>query len=211
MGAGEVTVRGCGLCRGVTVSTDGVVRLGAYEGRLRDWIRAIKYRGWAEMADALGRTLGESVRERLGGDVDARDIVVVPMPMPWQRRIYRGIDHARLIAMGVAVRLGAVELPLLSQTNGTPQVALSAARRPRRGARLALRKRARRLSLGGVQVVLVDDVRTTGSSLRSATRLLRGLGRCQVTAAVLAVTDDPSRRSASAPDLRLPRFTGDPG
>ena len=45
------------------------------------------------MGEALGRLLGTAVAERDVVDMDR--IVIVPMPMPWQRRFYRGIDHAR--------------------------------------------------------------------------------------------------------------------
>jgi predicted amidophosphoribosyltransferase len=107
VGPGEVTPGGCGSCRDAPAPADGVVRLGAYSGRLREWVRAIKYRGWAEMADALGRRLGAAVARCLvrQGALDPDLTVAVPMPMPWQRRLYRGIDHARLIGAGVAAEL----------------------------------------------------------------------------------------------------------
>lgn len=195
VGAGEVTARGCGLCRDKGAATDAIVRLGAYEGRLREWVRAIKYRSWAEMADALGRRLGHAVPRVTAS---ASRLVVVPMPMPWQRRLYRGIDHARLISNGMAAAIRAPVLPILSQANGAPQVVLSASRRPRRGARFAVTRRGRGISLEGVHAVLVDDVLTTGATIRAAARLLRGLGSDRVIGAVLAVTDDPTRRSLHA-------------
>lgn len=194
VGAGEVTPAGCGLCRGSPPVADAVVRLGPYEGRLREWVRAIKYRGWSEMAEALGHLLGRAIRARLDAGASKADLVVVPMPMPWQRRMYRGIDHARLIAAGAARRLEAPLLPMLSHDNGAPQVAVTATRRRRRGGRFALSRRARRLSLEGFTAILVDDVLTTGASLRRAARLIRRTGPVHVTAGVLAVTDDPGRR-----------------
>lgn len=165
VGPGEQTDRGCGTCRAHPVTTDRVVRLGEYAGPLRDWVRAIKYRGWAEMAEVLGRRLGTAVAGCLGaeGGFDPGRTVVVPMPMPWQRRLYRGVDHAGLIAAGVASELGVPRVGLLVMGNGPPQVSLGAARRPRRGARLRLRRRAARRGLGGRVIILVDDVRTTGT------------------------------------------------
>jgi predicted amidophosphoribosyltransferase len=198
VGPGEAMPAGCALCRGTPAATDRFVRLGAYSGRLREWVRAIKYRGWAEMADALGRRLGAAVRrcQVPPGDLDHDLTVVVPMPMPWQRRLYRGIDHARLIAAGVAAELGVGLLPALAKANGPPQVSLPAGHRARGDSGLRLRRRAMRLRFDDAHVILVDDVRTTGASLRAAGRLVRRLRPRWVTAAVLAVTDDRSRRPA---------------
>ena len=118
---------------------------------------------------------------------DARRTIVVPMPMPWQRRLYRRIDHAGLIAEAVARVLRVRVYPLLTVSNGPPQVSLSASRRrSRRAVRMRLRARLPRLD--GVVVVLIDDVRTSGGSLNAAARLLRRLGPRLVVAGVLAVS-----------------------
>lgn len=203
VGPAEVIPAGCASCRNAPVAVDRFVRLGAYSGRLREWVRAIKYRGWAEMADALGRRLGAAVGRCLapGGDLDPDLTVVVPMPMPWQRRLYRGIDHARLIAAGVAAELNVGLLPALAKANGPPQVSLSSGHRSRGNRGMRVRPRAGRLRLDGAHVILVDDVRTSGASLRAAGRLIRRLGPRQVTAAVLAVTDDRSRLPLPEPSV----------
>ena len=196
VGAGEQTPEGCGSCRDHLVLTDRVVRLGVYRDPMRAWVCAVKYRAWAEMADSLGRRLGGAVANALrdGDGLDTRRIVVTPIPMPWQRRIYRGIDHARLIAESAASAMGVQVAQLLVAANGPPQVSLSAARRSRRGVRMTLRPGAARRGLRDAVIVLVDDVRTSGASLNAAARLLRRLGPRTLVAGVLAVTDDPARR-----------------
>ncbi len=199
VGAGEQTPDGCGSCRGHSVFTDRIVRLSAYREPMREWVRAIKYRCWAEMADSLGRRLGIALRD--DACFDTRRTIVVPMPMPWQRRLYRRIDHAGLIAEAAAAVLRVRVHPLLTVSNGPPQVSLSASRRARRAVRMRLRAGPPRLD--GVVVVLIDDVRTSGGSLNAAASLLRRLGPRLVVAGVLAVTDGPSRRSGGD----LPSFT----
>lgn len=159
------------------------------------------------MAVSLGQRLGLALAAALSDDdgFDAQRTVIVPMPMPWQRRLYRGIDHARLIADGAARVLRVPVRQWLAVSNGPPQVSLSSTgRRARRGVRMRLRPTA---AAGGrlpdVLVLLVDDVRTSGGSLDAAARLLRRLGPRQVVAGVLAVTDDPARRAAT----NLPSLT----
>ncbi|MHC4415545.1 MAG: ComF family protein [Planctomycetota bacterium] len=202
VGWGEATARGCAACRDARLAIDGLVRLGPYSRPLREWVRAIKYRGWSEMGFALGRRLGAALAPKI---TDGGATVVVPMPMPWPRRIYRGIDHARVIASGVAAELHLPLVRVLAQANGPPQVAIPSSQRLRSTSRLRVRRGLKRSRLDGLEVVLVDDVRTTGASLKAATRLLRGSGAPRVLAAVLAAVDDRSRR------IGWPRGRGEPG
>jgi predicted amidophosphoribosyltransferase len=149
------------------------------------------------MAGHLGAELGRAI-EAAGILVPGR-AVIVPMPMPWMRRLYRGIDHARVTADGVAGVLRAPVLRVLSRSGGPTQAGLSRSMRMRfRGRGMAVRRSRRGWRLGAVDVVLVDDVLTTGASMRAAVRAVRGIAGGRVVAAVLAVADPPSRRRAGA-------------
>ncbi len=191
VGRDEVTPRGCASCRGTNPATYCVIRLGPYADPLGECVKAIKYRQWDQMGRELGRRLGTSISAALAGPAGGggAGYVVVPMPMPWQRRLYRGIDHARVIAGGVAAELHAPLLALLAQANGLPQVSQSATQRSRNAGRMRLKRSARLLPIGARTVVLVDDVRTSGASLEAAARLIRRLGAARVVAGVLAVAD----------------------
>ena len=206
VGAGEATNSGCGSCRGRATPVNALVRLGAYTDVLRQWIPAIKYQRWSDMAELLGRQLGVALTESKLLDVSR--CVVVPMPMPWQRRIYRGIDHTLAIAAAAAAQLHAPLVRMLAATNGKPQMALSSTERLRHGGRgLRVRWRLGGWRLSHVQLVLVDDVRTTGASMQRAARLLRPLKPAAVIAAVLAVSDDRARRERARGGLgRATRF-----
>ncbi len=197
VGPGEATATGCGACRARPVAHDGIVRLGAYAGPMIDWVCAIKYQRWGEMAETLGALLGRSLAARLGatGGMRADRTLLVPMPMPWQRRIYRGIDHAALISAAAAQSLRVACRALLVAENGPPQVSFPRALRGGRHSGMRLRRRLHSSSLEGLDVVLVDDVRTSGGSLGAAARLVRGLGPQRLLAAVLAVAE-PARRRA---------------
>ena len=115
--------------------------------------------------------------------------MVVPMPMPWQRRLYRGIDHARVIAGGVAAELHAPLLALLAQANGLPQVSQSATQRSRNAGRMRLKRSASLLPLDARTDVYALGFRPSGASLEAAARLIRRLGAARVVAGALAVAD----------------------
>lgn len=197
IGEGEVIAGGCVACRDHTAIGDHVVRLGSYEDSLRELVLAVKFQKWWEM----GRTLGRMLGDRVAADVQLkqRNAVVVPVPMPWQRRLYRGIDHARVIASGVAEAVEAPMWSVLSKVNGAPQLALQPSARHAMGGRgLRVRHRMGGWDLAGRDVVLVDDVRTTGATLRRAVKLLRGFQPARIVVAVVAVADDSARRARSA-------------
>jgi len=216
---GEATETGCATCRaGAELEggiANGVIRLGIFTDDLRDWVHGIKFGRWTEMGEELGRRLGDAVKS--ANVIDPRRAIVVPMPTPWQRRIFRGVDHSGVIAKAAARRLRAPRVDVLSRGNSVPQVALPPSIRKRSGSH-GLRVRNRWLwdnwihlikalghgrtgsggrpvkALEGVQIVLVDDVRTTGATLKAATRLLRTLKPDKIVCAVIAVSDSRARR-----------------
>jgi predicted amidophosphoribosyltransferase len=196
VGPGEADVTGCAACRRARGRPDAVIRLGSYVEPLRGWVAAIKYGGWEAMAFRLGHELGTRVRR---DDGDGQPTIVVPVPMPAMRRLYRGIDHARCIARGVAAAGGWTCVSILGRNAGAagPQTGQAAGRRRRAAVGVRLRPPERRLGLAGVRVILVDDVCTTNRTARSAVRVVRRLGPARVVLAVLAVTNPPSRRAAA--------------
>jgi predicted amidophosphoribosyltransferase len=184
---------GCAACKKTSGIADGVVRLGHYDDMLREWVLAVKYRQWAAMGEALGRMLAEQVAHAAVVNLDRT--VVVPMPMPWQRRLYRGIDHARVLASGVADELGLPIVRCLAKDNGPPMVSLTRKERVVFAGRgMRVRRRWGGWPLDELDVLLVDDVRTSGASLRRAAKILHALRARRVIAAVVAVADESGRR-----------------
>lgn len=192
VGRAEVDEHGCASCRTQRLPYDRFVRLGAYVDPLRTWVRAVKYEPrWLEMGEFLGRAMAQTLSTRTV--FDPRRTLVLPMPMPPLRRWHRGIDHARVLASAAARQLRARHVTwLLRRADGRPQATLSAAARRRLGGR-GVRLARRPPSLAGLDVVLVDDVRTTGSTLASAARRLRRLRPQRITALVVAVADEGAR------------------
>jgi len=194
-------VDSCWRCFGQPGVLDGVVRLGAYQGRLREMVAGLKYQGWWEVADPLGRLLANRLRDGVlnvgGTGIIPSRTLVVPMPMPPARRYFRGIDHAGLLARAVASELGCPCRGLLSRSRGRPQVGVGRTERlQERSRKVGALQRSRNFRVGanleGVSVVLVDDVLTTGRTARQAGRTLKQSGPSRILLAVLAVSEPVS-------------------
>ena len=103
------------------------------------------------------------------------------------------LARAKRIADEVARRLGGSAEPLLTRRNGPALTGKSAAQR-RGGPRLSARRVDRAYPLSGQTVLVVDDVITTGATLRAAAATLRSQGAHHVFAVAAAYT--PPGRSA---------------
>jgi len=181
----------CSACLRRRYPWSRLIRLGPYVGELRDWIHAIKFERDEAMARTLGYLLGQAVGDA-NGNAGRRPSAVVPIPMPFRRRIRRGIDHTAVVARSLSKSLGAPMVAGLRRDARPPQRAVAAAERRRnvRGAFHVVRPSA----LRGANVVLVDDVTTTQSTIIEAAKTLRErAGVDEVIVAVLAVAEERRR------------------
>lgn len=180
-----VRADGCGECPSVLPRFAGVVRLGPFASPLRAVIHNLKYRRSDIMSPHLGMMLAQAIRSAWP---DGNLQLVVPVPMHWLARLGRGCDHAKILARSVAKNL---DLPmarlLIKVRNTSPQASLS------RSARLENIKGAFRAAgaspLAGANVLLVDDVTTTGATADEAARILLAAGAGKVFLAVIAKTE----------------------
>jgi len=165
---------------------DRVVSLGPYDGLLRSAVLRTKSAGNDAVAATLGSLLAHGRREPMGGDT--AQIVVVPVPMHWTRKIRRGTNGVSVIAARLAKELS---LPLaagaLSRRRSTRLQ--NGLLRPQRFANVRGAFRwTDRYDFRGAHVLLVDDILTTGATASEAARMLKLAGAAQVVAVVLART-----------------------
>lgn len=158
---------------------DSVVALLRYDDASRPFITSAKNRGSWSSFGVFAPHMAALVRDGLGPDL--RGVVVTWAPTTARRRANRGFDHARLLARPVARSLGLPCRGLLVRSGSLRQTGRSAAQR-RHGPRFETNGRVEG------SVVVVDDVVTTGATLRAATEALRSAGATSVHGVALART-----------------------
>jgi ComF family protein len=139
-----------------------------------------------ERVETLSRPLSKLLLQALPTDLQFD--VVVPMPIHWRKRWSRGFNQAELLARPIARRYGVpFERSLRKSRRTAPQASLTEAQR-----RDNLRDSfavAESGKIRGRRVLLVDDVYTTGASVRAAAAVLKAAGAACVIASTLARAD----------------------
>lgn len=177
----------CRTCRFALAAPVGLPRSGdvvaalPFAGRARDVLLGFKYGNRRQLAHHLAgllvnRLLAEGLRP---ADID----VVTWAPTSRRRRHQRGFDQAELVARRVAAQLGLPCQRLLERDSASgPQTGRDRVQRLH-GPVFRVRP-----GVAGSRVLVIDDVVTTGSTLRSADHALRRAGVADVRRAAVATT-----------------------
>jgi ComF family protein len=172
----------CTVCRESQVNFDFAYSFGSYEGSLRQLIHLFKYAKIEPLAVPLSRLLARAMP--VGECFD----LVVGMPMHWRKRWERGFNQAELLALPLAQRFGLPLAKNLTRTRYTKsQASLSEAQR-QQNLRDSFGVR-RAAEIAGKRILLVDDVFTTGATLRASASALKRAGATHVSALTLARVD----------------------
>lgn len=157
---------------------------GRYEGIVKDVILLYKYRG----LEGLSRYLADYMEQALGSeedlwlDVDA----IVPVPLHPVREKERGFNQSQVLAKRLSEikKIQLLDKRLVKVKNIPPQTSLQANERARnvRGAFKVKRPE----TVKDKVILLVDDVYTTGSTLRECSLALREAGAKEVKAMTIA-------------------------
>lgn len=104
----------CAACRLRSPGFRTVVALADYRAQpvCRPWLFAFKYGGRRDLGLPLGTALGEAWRAR-APDEWRRNALFVPVPLHWRRRLERGYDQARTLAVHASRAAGVPWEPAL--------------------------------------------------------------------------------------------------
>lgn len=164
----------------------------AYEGVGRELLARLKYRdarqAVAPLADALAARAADA------GPIDAGSIDAVTwIPTTDRRRRERGFDQAELLARAVARRLGRPCRRLLRRVGDDHQTGRTRSERLEGPCLVAVGVTPR-------NVLLIDDVVTTGATVRAAVGVLTGAGAVTVQPWVAAATPSLLNKRQSRAD-----------
>jgi ComF family protein len=181
----------CGLCRRLGPPFAKATAYGSYVGGLRELIHLLKYDQVRPASNVLGRMLAEAITD-LAPSVGETSLLVVPVPLHPRKLRQRGFNQAELIARaalklkpaGVQLTLESGILERRRQTQSQIGLSRHQRRENMRGA-FAVSKPA---ELEGREVLLVDDVFTTGTTVSECARMLRRAGAARVWVATVART-----------------------
>lgn len=176
---GTVTAA-CGTCLSGRPPWRAFAFHGLYRGALRDLILRFKFGGDLALARLLGAWL-----ENAAHCLPAAD-ALVGMPQHPEHLLRRGFNQAHELTRVLHTATGIPLRPdlLLRKRHGAPQASLNAQQRPGnvRGIFAAGE------SVAGLRLWLIDDVMTTGSTLREAAQTLLMAGAAEVCALAVART-----------------------
>ncbi len=174
---------GCSQCQGETFHYESAIRLGFYEGKLKDAILKGKHHSGESLIEYLAELWYERDRELF---LELKIDRVVPIPLHWIRRMERGYNQSAALGRTLASRIG---VPFgeywLRRIKMTPKQFTQSATARRHNVKEAFRS-TRRCSVTGLRILLVDDVLTTGATANEASKVLKRAGAAQVFVSVLA-------------------------
>jgi ComF family protein len=180
------------------------VAYGSYDGVLRELIHLLKYDRVRPAAGVLGRMLSDSLL-LLVSQFDGRQPLVIPVPLHERKLRERGFNQSELIARA-AMRIapvGSVNCSALYRVSATESQTGLTPQQRRTNIRGAFRV-ADPNEISGRDILLVDDVFTTGTTASECARVVRKAGAERVwvvtVARVLLRQDTGTRLPDSAED-----------
>lgn len=152
-----------------------------YQSDVRDSIRRYKFHDNSGYAKTYGRLLAQCITDHLAGKYD----LITWVPLSAKSLKKRGYDQSMLLAMATALELNEIAVETLRKTRNTDTQSSLKDDSARRANVLGAYDIIDPELVEGKQILLIDDVVTTGSTLSECARILLTVGAKDVVSAVL--------------------------
>ncbi len=184
----------CELCfEGITLkpylSPAEVISIGSYEDEtLRKLIHTFKY----EKIRSIDKTIGALIKKYLKQEpflLNAENSIIVPIPLHPKKERKRGFNQAEVIAQILGKQLKIeVRTDIVKRIKNTdPQISLKNSKERAVNIKDAFKllKNAE-TKIQNKNIIVVDDVYTSGATIKEASRILKKLNPKKITAFVIA-------------------------
>ena len=171
----------CSECWGTKSSLDGIRSVFIFDGIVRQAVHELKYRNVQAMSNCLAGFMSLYFQEySLGGDV------LVPVPLHEKRLRERGYNQSQLLSDDLSGMISVeVKAALLKRVRNTGPQARSASVRQRK-ANMENTFICDSAEAAGRDVIVIDDVCTSGATLESCAAALKSAGAGHVLGFTLA-------------------------
>lgn len=155
---------------------------GSYKNRyLKEVIHFLKYRYIKDLSIPLAEFIADSMRQKLPPDfLNSKKTIIVPVPLHPRKLKWRGFNQTGLIAQKAGEYFTIPAISALGKTRNTP-------------AQMEIKERSRRLKnlngafychnpklVKGKNIILLDDVITTGATLKECEDTLKKAGAKEI-------------------------------
>jgi len=165
------------------LNLDGAAYAYRYHGPAGGMVRNLKYRGVRLLAGPMARDLARAV---VGLQIE-HAVLLTSVPMHPKRRRRRGMNHAEVLARAVADRLELEYTEILMRTRNAPQQARLSHEQRKKNLEGGFAVRPECLDLmQGAEILLIDDVFTTGATAAACADALKRAGAAKVYFAAYA-------------------------
>jgi ComF family protein len=166
---------------GLAPSCDGIYCTAAYMGSWKKAIISYKFKGRTDIAFTLAGFMGKMLS---GNEVYAKIDYITCVPISGERFKVRGFNQSKLVAGKLSKMSGIPYIELLKRNSGNiSQKDLN------RSDRISMSDNQFSIlekNITGKNILLIDDILTTGSTLEKCAKILKGAGAEKVYGAVLA-------------------------
>ena len=175
----------CGGCLDEELPYEGLCRVGFYDGALKRLILDLKFRDQVEHIDYLAPMFRQAF-ETAG--FDQKTDLLVPVPLHWRRRLQRGFNQSFMLAQQLSNSQVRISTDLIRHRYTCHQWQLENDSQRKNNVKGAFAVRKGH-PFENKTICLIDDITTSGATLKECAATLREAGARAVVAAVVAVAE----------------------